>query len=117
MEILMQILEPKFILEILRIIVSSSIFFVWFIRYDNIKKEFSEYGFPSWFRDFVGILKISSIIMLNSTNVQIMYFGALTILILMSGAVLTHIRYRDTFSNTIASISMLLISIIMLLLI
>ena len=35
--------------EVLKIVASCSIIFVWFVRYDNIKKEFREYGFPSWF--------------------------------------------------------------------
>lgn len=110
----MELLTSNTILEILKIIASCSIFFVWFVRYDNIKKEFKEYGFPNWFRDSVGILKISSIIMLNSRNTQIMFIGALTISLLMLGAVLTHIRHRDTLRNTIASISMLLISAVMI---
>ena len=40
--------------EVLKIVASCAILFVWFVRYDNIKKEFREYGFPSWFRDIVG---------------------------------------------------------------
>ena len=46
-------------IEALKIIVTVSILFVWFIRYDNIKKEFIEYGYATWFRDLIGILKIS----------------------------------------------------------
>ena len=40
--------------------------------------------------------------------------GAATITLLMAGAVLTHIKYKDTFRNTIASVSMLLVSILMI---
>ena len=46
------------LLEILKIIATCSIIFVWFVRYKNIKIEFQKYGFPTWFRDFIGILKI-----------------------------------------------------------
>ena len=102
------------IVEALKIISSVAIFFVWVVRYDNIKKEFREYGFPSWFRDIVGILKISSIAMLHSLNPQIVFIGAATITVLMAGAVLTHIKHKDTFRNTIASVSMLLVSILMI---
>ena len=100
--------------EVLKIVASCSIIFVWFIRYDNIKKEFREYGLPSWFRDIVGILKISSIAMLHSLNPKIVLIGASTIAALMLGAVLTHVKHKDTFRNTIASISMLIISILMI---
>jgi len=101
-------------LELLKIIASCSILFVWFVRYDNIRKEFQEYGLPSWFRDMVGILKISSIAMLHSLNPKIVLIGASTIATLMLGAVLTHVKQKDTFRNTIASISMLIISILMI---
>ena len=49
----------NYLVEALKIVVTVAIFFVWFIRYDNIRKEFELYGFPTWFRDLVGILKIS----------------------------------------------------------
>ena len=107
-------LETNVLLDALKIVVTSAIFFVWFIRYDNIKKEFREYGLPSWFRDVVGILKISSIAMLHSLNPKIVLIGASTIAALMLGAVLTHVKHKDTFRNTIASISMLIISILMI---
>ena len=56
----------NYLVEALKIVVTVAIFFVWFIRYDNIRKEFELYGFPTWFRDLVGILKIS-FIMLHSS--------------------------------------------------
>ena len=102
------------LIEAFKIVATVAILFVWFVRYDNIKKEFWEYGFPSWFRDIVGILKISSIAMLHSLNPKIVLIGASTIAALMLGAVLTHVKQKDTFRNTIASISMLIISILMI---
>ena len=54
------------IVEALKIIATVSIFFVWFVRYKNIKKEFQKYGFPRWFRDLIGIMKISFCIMLSN---------------------------------------------------
>ena len=53
------------IVEALKIISSVAIFFVWVVRYDNIKKEFVEYNLPSWVRDLVGILKLSFATMLQ----------------------------------------------------
>ena len=45
-------------INILKIISTVAIFFVWAVRYENIIKEFNEYGLPDWLRDFVGILKL-----------------------------------------------------------
>ena len=104
----------EILVETLKIIVTASIFFVWFIRYDNIKKEFKEYGYPSWFIDLIGILKISFIIMFHSSNYHVNIIGYLGISILMLGAVFTHIKNRHGFGETIASISMLCITLFLL---
>ena len=39
-----------------QVLVASSIFFVWVVRYDNIVSEFRQYGLPDWLRDLVGRL-------------------------------------------------------------
>ena len=96
--------------QILKIIATVSVFFVWFVRYENIKQEFKQYGLPNWARDLVGILKISFIVMLHSDRGSIVIIGALGILILMIGAVGTHIRMKNNFRRYIASVAMLTIS-------
>ena len=108
-------LEISVLLDALKIIVTSAIFFVWFIRYDNIKKEFKEYNLPTWFRDLVGILKISFSIMIHSNNKDIVLIGSLGILALMFGAVITHIRMKNNFRKYIASVAMLTITSLILL--
>ena len=75
------------IIEALKIISSVAIFFVWVVRYDNIKKEFVEYNLPSWVRDLVGILKLSFATMLQFSNQEVVKIGALGISVLMLGAV------------------------------
>ena len=108
-------LEISVLFDALKIIATSAIFFVWFIRYDNIKKEFKEYNLPTWFRDLVGILKISFSIMIHSNNKDIVLIGSLGILALMFGAVITHIRMKNNFRKYIASVAMLTITSLILL--
>ena len=103
------------LLNALKIVATSAIFFVWFIRYENIKKEFKEYNLPSWFRDVVGILKISFCIMIHSSNKDIVLIGSTGILVLMIGAVITHIRMKNNFRKYIASVTMLTITSLILL--
>ncbi len=102
------------ITEILKIIAGVAIFFVWVVRYDNIKKEFIEYQLPTGLRDLVGLLKISSAVMLQSSNIVIVKIGAIGICALMIGAVFTHIRLKSTFRRYIASVAMLSISCLIL---
>ena len=103
------------IVEALKIISSVAIFFVWVVRYDNIKKEFVEYNLPSWVRDLVGILKLSFATMLQFSNQEIVKIGALGICALMLGAVVTHLRLKSNFRRYIASVAMLSISVFILL--
>ena len=103
------------IVESLKIIAGVAVFFVWVVRYENIKKEFVEYKIPTWLRDLVGILKISFAAMLQFSNTGIVQLGALGITVLMSAAVITHVRLKSNFRKYIASVAMLTISLIILL--
>ena len=97
--------------EAFKIITTVAIFFVWFVRYDNIKKEFLEYGYPTWFRDLVGVLKISLCVMLHSSSDNVVIIGAVGISILMIGAVFTHLKMKSTFRKYIASVAMLSVAV------
>ena len=103
------------VVDALKIISSVAIFFVWVVRYDNIKKEFVEYNLPSWVRDLVGILKLSFATMLQFSNQEVVKIGALGISVLMLGAVVTHLRLKSNFRRYIASVAMLSISVFILL--
>ena len=82
------------IVPILKISVLVSVLFVWVIRYDNIIKEFKEYELPDWLRDFVGILKIICVVLINSSNTEQVKLGALVLAFLMGSAMFTHIRVK-----------------------
>ena len=98
----------------LKIVTGVAIFFVWVVRYDNIKKEFVQYGLPTWVRDLVGILKISFVVLLQFPDVEYTRMGSLGITILMIGAVLTHVKMKSDFRMYIPSVAMLWISLIIL---
>ena len=102
------------IVDAFKVITGVAVFFVWVVRYENIKKEFIQYNFPTWLRDLVGILKISFAAMLQFSNSGIVQLGALGITLLMSAAVVTHIRLKSNFRRYIASVAMLTISLIIL---
>ena len=65
------------IIKSLKINFGVEIFFVRVARYDNIKREFSEYKLPTWLRDLVGILKISFAEMLQFSNIETVKIGAI----------------------------------------
>ena len=102
------------LIELIKIVSSIAIFFVWVVRYENIRKEFDDYNLPTWPRDLTGILKLSFAGMLHSSDPIIVVAGSSGITLLMLAAVVTHIRLKSTFSRYIASVTMLLLSITIL---
>ena len=106
--------QISILIDALKIIAAVAVFFVWVVRYNNIKKEFINYNLPNWLRDLVGILKISFAIMLQFQNEQLVLIGSVGIVILMSGAVVTHLKIKSNFINILPSITMLIIGLILL---
>jgi len=103
------------IIEALKIIAAVSVFYVWVVRYDNIKKEFKDYKLPSSFRDFIGIIKISFTVMLQFENNNLVIVGSLGIVVLMFGAVATHVRMKNSARDMLPAITMLSIGLIIFL--
>ena len=102
------------LIELIKIVSSIAIFFVWVVRYENIRKEFDDYNLPTWLRDLTGILKLSFAWMLHSSDSIIVVAGASGITLLMLAAVVTHVRLKSTFRRYIGSVTMLLLSITIL---
>ena len=102
------------LIELIKIVSSVAIFFVWVVRYENIRKEFDDYNLPTWLRDLTGILKLSFAWMLHSSDTRIVLAGSSGITLLMLAAVVTHVRLKSTFRRYIASVTMLLLSITIL---
>ena len=100
----------------LKILVATSIYFVWVVRYDNILKEFKEFGLPDWLRDLTGILKMSFAAMLlfgtldNTLNIV----GSLGIAGLMICAQATHFRCGTPAFRRLPSLTLLTISLVIL---
>lgn len=91
------------LLDILKIIVFSSVFFVWVVRYQNIVEEFRAYNYPNWLRDSVGIFKLSFVGMLVSSNTQLVVIGSIGIMVLMLAAMITHLKVKNPFPKMIPS--------------
>ena len=94
----------NYIIDVTKIFVFSSVLFVWVVRYKNIIEEFRFYQYPEWLRDLVGIFKISFVIMLMREDVFFVKIGAVGIMILMFGAMITHLKVKNPFLKMLPSI-------------
>ena len=95
-----------------KILVLTSIFFVWVVRYENIVKEFEEYGIPAWLRDLTGILKLTFAVMLlfGQQDRYLPLFGSLGIVGLMACAQVVHIRAGTALFRRLPSLVLLMLS-------
>ena len=90
-------------IELIKVVVMVSVIFVWVVRYDNIIKEFEQYKLPNWLRDLVGIIKLISVYLINFGSGQLPKLGAITIVLLMFSAMLTHLRVKNPMHKMIPS--------------
>jgi hypothetical protein len=90
---------------VLRTVISTALFFVWVVRYDNIIMEFrKDYNYPDWLRDLTGIAKLTCAVMLLSTNTELNELGLKGIITLMAFAILTHIKVKSKPRKAIPSV-------------
>lgn len=100
-------------LKFFDILIATSIFFVWVIRYQNIVVEFKEYQLPDWLRDLTGIFKMSFaltlVLGLDSPAMSIV--GSVGIALLMACAQAVHLRSGTTMFKRLPSLALLSLSI------
>ena len=108
-------IETELLTTVLKIVISTTLFFVWVVRYDNIIKEFrKDYNYPDWLRDLTGIAKLSCAAMLLTTNQDLNELGLKGIITLMVFAILTHIRVKSSPRKAVPSVILMSLCIALL---
>ncbi len=108
----------------IKILLGVSILNVWLIRANKptpyrggeaktIKEEFAVYGLPGWFVVLVGIIKIALAIVLMASIYfpSIEMIGAIGLAAMMLGAVVMHLKVRDSFKKTFPALLFLVLSL------
>ena len=101
------------LIELLKVITLVSVLFVWVIRYDNIIQEFKQYELPSWLRDFVGIMKIICVVLINFSTPNLSKLGAVGLALLMAAAMFTHLRVKNPLYKMLPSTTLFSISLVL----
>jgi len=115
------------VLIILQLIVALGILNVWLLRAskvtpyrgrdaNNLKQEFYAYGLNNFTFYCVGVLKLSAAVALfvGIAFPPARIFGAGVLVILMTGAILMHVKVKDTALKSLPATVMLLMSILIL---
>lgn len=83
--------------NIAQVIIAITIFIVWVIRYDNIVKEFKQYGISDLLRNFVGFSKIAlaTLLVTGIWYPTLVFIPAILMAGLMLCAQVAHIKVKN----------------------
>lgn len=113
------------LIMVLQVFVALGLLNVWLLRLNEkssyrgsdaptLKDEFISYGLPLWFFYFIGTLKVvSGILLILGLWIPFVVFpAALTIAILMVGALAMHQKVGDPKEKSLPALIMLILSLI-----
>lgn len=95
------------------LIIAVSIIIVWVFRFDNIVKEFKQYGLPDIVRNMVGAAKIaiSTLLVTGIWYDSPVVWPALGMAFLMLCAQFAHIKVKNPFVKYLPSLALLILSL------
>jgi hypothetical protein len=98
---------------IAQIIIALSIVVVWVFRFDNIVKEFKQYGLPDLVRTMVGATKIAlaTLLIVGIWYPSLVVIPALLMAFLMLCAQVAHIKVKNPWHKYLPSLFLLVLSL------
>ncbi len=96
-----------------QIVIAASVLYVWIFRFDNIVREFREYGLSDLFRSVVGAAKIalSTLLVAGIWYPALVLVPAIAMAVLMAGAQASHFKVRHKWAAFVPSLILLLLSL------
>ena len=96
-----------------QLIVALSVLFVWIFRFDNIVKEFKQYGLSDLMRNIVGASKISlsALLIAGVFYPGLVLFSSLSMAFFMLCAQLAHIKVKNPWVKFMPSLLFLILSL------
>lgn len=111
----------------IQLIIAVSIFNVWIIRFGmptswrggsakSMKEEFEAYGLPEWFMKLIGFLKLTlaALLIAGIFVPDLIKPAAIGMAILMLGAIVMHIKVKDSLVKSFPAFSFLVLSLILI---
>ena len=96
-----------------QIVIAISVINVWVFRFDNIVKEFKQYGLSDTLRNIVGAFKISlsTLLVVGIFYEDVILVSSLSMAFLMICAQIAHIKARNPLMKYVPSFILLLLSL------
>ena len=98
---------------IAQLIIALSVGYVWIFRFDNIIKEFKQYGLSDLTRNIVGALKIvlATLLITGIWYPELVFIPALLMAFLMACAQFFHFKVKNPWSKHFPSLFLLVLSL------
>ncbi|RTY76113.1 DoxX family protein [Flavobacterium sp. LS1R10] len=98
---------------IAQLVIAVSVGYVWIFRFDNIVKEFKQYGLSDLTRNVVGATKIalSTLLITGIWYPELVFIPALIMAFLMISAQFFHFKAKNPWSKHLPSLFLLALSL------
>lgn len=98
-------------LSLAKIVVALSVAYVWIFRYDNVVKEFKQFGLSDLTRNFVGVSKIAlaTLLMAGIWYSSLVQIPAIVMGMFMIAAQYFHFKVKNPFIKHLPSLMLLLL--------
>jgi hypothetical protein len=111
----------------IQVVIAASIFNVWIIRFGkptswrggtakSMKEEFEAYGLPEWFMKLIGFLKLTlaALLIAGIFVPDLIKPAVIGMAILMLGAIVMHIKVKDSLIKSLPAFTFLVLSLILI---
>lgn len=101
-----------YVINLAQLTVAIAVAYVWIFRYDNVVKEFKQFGLSDLTRNLVGASKISlaTLLVTGIWYPSIVLIPAIFMGLLMIGAQYFHFKIRNPFLKHLPSLILLILS-------
>jgi len=98
-----------------QIIVAASVAYVWIFRYDNIIKEFDEFGLSTLIRSFVGAAKVATatLLIVSIWYSEFLMVSSVAMGFFMLSAQYFHFKVNNPFSKRLPSLLLFILCLFM----
>ena len=103
----------KNILSLAQIVLALSVAYVWIFRYDNVVKEFKQFGLSDLIRNFVGTSKIAlaTLLVAGIWYSSLVHIPAVLMGLFMISAQYFHFKVKNPFIKHLPSLILLILCV------
>lgn len=101
----------KIFLSLAQLVLALSVAYVWILRYDNVVKEFKQFGLSDLTRNFVGVLKIalSTLLIAGIWHSALVQIPSILMGMFMIAAQYFHFKIKNPFTKHLPSLILLIL--------